>query len=891
MVRHTGLVMTSPATASTDRPSVTVTDSASDADGWRATFRLLPRPFRVSVYVVIGLVLALLAGALVVLALGRQPLPQTSGELDLPGLAAPVTVIRDEHGIPQLYGDTVADLMRAQGFVHAQERFFEMDVRRHVTSGRLSELFGETTVETDTFIRTLGWREVAEREVALLDPDTRAAFEAYADGVNAYLDQRSPTELALEYTALRATGLDYEPEPWTTADSLAWLKAMAWDLRGNMTDEIDRVLALSENSPEQVDDLYPAYDGDRFTPIVSEGAVVDGVFDQNATGGTRFPQRPAYLASRAAVSALARVGDRASALPTFLGVGDGIGSNSWVVDGEHSATGAPILANDPHLGVSMPGIWMQLGLHCRTVSSDCPLDVSGFTFSGMPGVVIGHNADIAWGFTNLSPDVSDLYLEKVEGDEWIHDGRRRPLEVREETIEVLGGDDVTIRVRSTAHGPLVSDALDDYVDVGDLAEPEHPGRADRDYEVSLAWTALQPAPTADAILALNTAGGWDEFRDAAASFAVPSQNLVYADREGNIGYQAPGRIPIRQSGNDGYLPAEGWRADDDWTGEFVPFEGLPNVLNPEEGLIVTANQQVIGGDYPYFLTDDWDQGYRSQRIRDVLEREGDLSVADMAALQLDDRHPVAATLVPYLLDTPLPDGYASDGQRLLAQWDFTQPPESAAAAYYNVVWSNLLELTFHDNLPSAAWPTGGARWMLVMEALLDDPDNVWWDDVTTETEVETRDDLLADAMVEAREDLTRLEGRNPDRWDWGHLHQLDLEHQTLGTSGIAPIEWLFNRGDWKVGGGGALVNATSWDASEGYVVTAAPSMRMVVSLADLDDSRWISLTGVSGHPFSSHYTDQTDLWVDGETLPWAFTREAVDAAAEDTLTLTPAPEP
>ena len=303
MVRHNVQAMTSPAAA---RP----TEPATDADGWRATFRLLPKPVRVSVYVVIGLVLVVVAGTVAVVVLGRQPLPQTSGELEVAGLESSVTVVRDEHGIPQLYGDSVADLMRAQGFVHAQERFFEMDVRRHVTSGRLSELFGEATVETDTFIRTLGWREVAEREVALLDPDTRAAFEAYADGVNAYLDQRSPTELALEYTALRATGLDYEPEPWTTADSLAWLKAMAWDLRGNMTDEIDRVLALSENSPERVAELYPAYDGERFTPIVSEGAVVDGVFDQNATGGTRFPQRPPYLASPEAVSALARVGDR-----------------------------------------------------------------------------------------------------------------------------------------------------------------------------------------------------------------------------------------------------------------------------------------------------------------------------------------------------------------------------------------------------------------------------------------------------------------------------------------------------------------------------------------------------------------------------------------------------
>jgi len=882
MVRHNGHAMTPPAAA---------TDSHTETDdrGWVATFRLLPKPLRVTAYVALALVGALVLSMLMVVVLSRQPLPQTDGELDLPGLESSVTVVRDDHGIPQLYGDSVADLMRGQGFVHAQERFFEMDVRRHVTSGRLSELFGEGTVETDTFIRTLGWREVAEREVALLDPDTRIAFEAYADGVNAYLDQRSASDLGLEYTVLRATGLDYEPEPWTTADSLAWLKAMAWDLRGNMTDEIDRVLALSENSPERVAELYPEYDGERFVPIVGDGGVVDGVFDQDASGGTRLPQRPSYLSSTDAVGSLTRLRDGLARLPELLGRGDGIGSNSWVVDGEHSSTGQPLLANDPHLGVTMPGIWMQVGMHCRTVSADCPLDVAGFTFSGMPGVVIGHNADIAWGFTNLSPDVSDLYLEKVDGDDWIHDGERRPLRVREETIEVLGEDDVSITVRSTAHGPLLSDVSDEFSEIGSLAEPDHPGRVARDYAVSLAWTALEPAPTADAIMALNLAGDWDEFRDAASAFAVPSQNLVYADREGHIGYQAPGRVPIRQSGNDGYLPAEGWRPDDDWTGEYVPFEGLPNVLDPEEGFIVTANQQVIDdADYPYFLSEDWDPGYRSQRIRDLLEEEGELSPAEMAELQLDDRNPMAPALVPLLLEQELPEGYTSDGQRLLADWDFTQPADSAAAAYYNVVWRNLLALTFHDELPSAAWPTGDGRWMLAVEGLLKQPGNRWWDDTVTESEVETRDDILTAAMLAAREELTRIEARNPDDWDWGHLHQLDLVHQTLGTSDIGPVEWLFNRGGWQVGGGGSLVDATAWDATEGYTVTAAPSMRMVVSLSDFDESRWISLTGVSGHPASDHYTDQTDLWAEGETLPWAFSREAVEAAGEDTVTLQPA---
>ncbi|QBR92343.1 penicillin acylase family protein [Nocardioides euryhalodurans] len=860
--------------------------------GWPERFRSLPAVVRLSLYVSLSLVAVLVLGLVTATVLVRQPFPETGGELELVGLDADVTVVRDDAGIPQLYGDSVDDLMRAQGFVHAQERFFEMDVRRHTTSGRLSELFGETTVEVDTFVRTLGWREVAEREIALLEPETRTAFEAYADGVNAYLDQTSTGELALEYSVLGLTGLDYEPEPWTTADSLAWLKAMAWDLRGNMTDEIDRVLALSENSPEQVADIFPEYDARRHRPIVTQGAVVDGVFDQAATGGTRLPTRPAYVASDQALDVLAAVRDRVDRLPAFLGKGDGIGSNSWVVSGDHSSTGQPLLANDPHLGVTMPGIWMQMGLHCRTVSADCPLDVSGFTFSGMPGVVIGHNADIAWGMTNLGPDVTDLYLEKVEGDRWRHDGRLRRLETREEVIEVRGGDDVEVTVRSTAHGPLVSDvSTPPYAEVGALADPDHGDPRPTDgYGVSLAWTALQPAPTADAIMALNTAGDWDEFREAASSFAVPSQNLVYADRDGHIGYQAPGRIPIRKSGNDGRVPAEGWRADDDWTGDFVPFQGLPNVLDPEEGFVVTANQQVIGGDYPYFLTDDWDRGYRAQRIRDLIEAEQDLSISEMSELQLDDRNPMAATLVPYLLDVELPDGYLSDGQELLADWDFGQPADSAAAAYYNVVWRNLLELTFHDDLPEEAWPDGGQRWMAAVEGLLREPDDAWWDDRTTEDDVETRDEILAEAQELAREELTRLHARNPESWRWGHLHRLDLEHQTLGQSDNPVVASLFNRGGWEVGGGGAIVDATSWDAREGYGVTAAPSMRMVVSLGDLDDSRWVNLTGVSGHPFHEHYTDQTDLFVDGETLPWPSSREAVEAAADDTLTLVPAEE-
>ena len=874
------------------------TPAATQRNPWRA-FLAWPRAFRVTTYVALFVVVALVAGLVVGVVLVRRPLPQTSGTIEVPGLDGSVEVVRDDHGIPQIYADTLDDLLMAQGYVQAQERFYEMDVRRHVTAGRLSELFGKDALETDMYVRTMGWRVVAERELALVQPKTRAALQAYADGVNAYLADRSPSEISLEYTVLNAGGLDYRPEDWTAVDSLAWLKAMAWDLRGNMTEEIDRVLSVDAVGEERAADLFPSYPYDDHAPIVAQGAVVDGVFEQDATtGGSRNPQRPGFTADqRAPFAALQEGLDR---LPALLGRGDGIGSNSWVVDGEHSSTGEPLLANDPHLGVGMPGIWMQMGLHCREVTQACPLDVAGFTFSGVPGVIIGHNADIAWGFTNLGPDVTDLYVERVAGDTWRYDGRRRPLETRTETIQVAGGDDVELTIRSTDHGPLLSDVDDQLADVAQTAplderpsgqRPSGQPPSGEEYAVSLAWTALTPGTTADAILELDLATDWDSFRAAAAHFETPAQNLVYADRDGHIGYQAPGRIPIRKSGNDGRQPSAGWRPENDWTGEYVPFEGLPSVLDPKEGFVVTANQAVVDpADYPYFLTDDWDRGYRSERIRDRILDEfsegGELSIEEMQDLQLDDRNPMAPVLTPYLLDVRLGRGYASAGQRLLTGWDFGQEADSAAAAYYNVTWRDLLALTFHDELPEDAWPDGGDRWMGVVERLLERPDSTWWDDVTTD-EVETRDDIVRAALLQARDDLTALEAPHPEDWSWGAIHRLDLRSSTLGESGIGPVEALFNRGGWEVGGGTAAVDAASWDASEGFEVSTAPSMRMVVSLGDLDDSRWINLTGVSGHAFSEHYTDQTDLYVEGRSLPWAFSREAVLAAGADTLTLVP----
>ena len=864
--------------------------------------------------------LALVLGVVGVLAV-RRPFPSHDGELALAGLSAPVVVHRDEYGIPHIYAQTIEDLFRAQGYVHAQDRFWEMDFRRHVTSGRLAELFGAEQLQTDTFLRTLGWRRVAETEWGMLSAETQGYLTAYAQGVDAWIEATggpaATGRKALQYRVLGLQQSGYEIEPWDPIDSLAWLKAMAWDLRTNLESEIERATLLTEGlTTAQVDELFPTFPYDRQTPILSSGEVVDGQFEpgissssppgglRGGAGGelpaTTDPAGAGLAELNAARGVLAEVGELTARLPALLGTGHGdpadtgLGSNSWVVSGDHTATGAPILVNDPHLGVSMPGIWYQIGLHC-----DCGYRVAGFSFSGVPGVVIGHNDRIAWGFTNLGADVTDLYLERIDGNRYEVDGQWHELQVRQETIRVAGGDDVTIEVRQTGHGPLVSDARDQ---LGDLAAavplPDGSGPGGGyEYGLSLAWTALRPGSSMEALFVLNQARDWDDFRQAAALFEVPAQNLIYADIDGNIGYQSPGVFPIRGAG-DGRWPAPGWDSSYDWQG-FVDFAQLPYVLNPPDGLLVTANQAVIGPQYQPLLTTDWGHGYRGDRIHELLAEAtatGPLDVATMQRLLFDNHNNLADLLVPHLLRvaTPAPSASEQAALDLLRGWDGQQPAggdpgsreaaDSAAAAYFNAVWRQLLMLTF-DELPTEHQPGGGGRYFTLMADLLTAPDSSWWDQRDT-TAIETRDDILARALSAGYQELAIAQGHEPASWRWGRMHTLRLREATFGNSGIGPVEALFNHGPVEVAGGTDVVNATSWNAAKGYEVTVVPSMRMVVDLADLDTSRWIQLTGNSGHPFHRNYSDQVELWRTGELIPLRWDRDSIEAAAVATLRLT-----
>lgn len=846
--------------------------------------------------------------------LSRKSFPDLDGTVKVPGLSARVEVLRDADGIPQIYADTAEDLFRAQGYVQAQDRFWEMDVRRHLTAGRLSEMFGSEQVDNDIFLRTLGWRRIAEQEVAKLTPQARGYLEAYSAGVNSYLQTHKGDDLSFEYTLLGFVRDDYKPEPWTPADSVAWLKAMAWDLRSNLQDEIDRALLSDKLTVNQIEQLYPPYPYERNAPIVPNGAVVK---DPTAQGGERFQQDAVPPApSKSAQTALTELSKSLEKLPAlFSDRSAGVGSNSWVVSGKRTTTGKPLMANDPHLSPSLPSVWYQMGLHCRTINAACQYDVSGFTFSGMPGVVIGHNQKISWGFTNLGADVTDLYLEKVSDTGYLYDGSYQPFEeVRTETIKVSGGKDRTVQIRSTRHGPIVSTADDELEDVGKQAPIPDPGPQREDgFAVALRWTALDPGTTMESLFQLNRATDWNSFRDALRGFDVPSQNVVYADVDGNIGYQAPGRIPIRRSG-DGRWPVYGWDPKYEWDA-MIPFDSLPNTYNPPEGYIVTANNAVTPPTYPYTLTTDWGYGSRSQRIIDMIKSQDKLDPQAMSRMQMDDRNPIAEVLVPYLLKIDVKDAWVREAQNLLKGWDFRQPADSKAAAYFNGVWRQLLLLAFGDKMPmsvratgdcdtdaagktecgrrdgATALPDGGDRWFEVVRALLPDEESPWWNISGDPGKITTRDALLLKAMTAARKELTAEMGKDISTWSWGRLHTLDLKNQTLGTEGPGVVKWMLNRGPYEVGGGEGLVDATGWNAAQGYEVTTVPSMRMVVDLANLDGSRWINLTGASGHVWHDNYTDQTDLWVKGRTLAWPFTRQAVDAATKHTLVLEPGDGP
>ncbi|MCP6759332.1 MAG: penicillin acylase family protein [Fischerella sp. CENA71] len=802
--------------------------------------------------------------------------PQESGEIRLPGLQSQVEVRRDRSGIPHIYAQNTHDLFMAQGYIHAQDRFWQMDFWRHIGSGRLAEMFGQSQLNVDKFLRTLGWARVAQTEIQQMDAQTKNILQAYAAGINTYLGNHQDSSLSLEYAVLKLLNPKYKPEPWQLLHTLTWGKVMSYDLGDNLDTEIERSVLLKTLTSQQVDQLIPPYPVDH--------PVIVGDAGNNKDTRTRGSRDTESNVNRFSASPRLMFSASSFSSPLALGKGDGIGSNNWVISGKRTATGKPILANDPHLGVQMPSIWYEVGLHCLPKTAACPYDVTGFSFPSMAGVIIGHNDRISWGVTNLEADVMDLFIEKINPNnpnQYEVNGKWVDMELLTENIQVASSKSVTQTVRYTRHGPIISDTFAPLKNFRQTAGINLPAN----YALALRWTALEPSTLASAIVKINLSQNWQEFRAGVRDFDVPAQNFVYADIDGNIGYQMPGKIPVRKTG-DGRYPVLGWTDDFEWQ-EYIPFEKLPSIFNPESGYIVTANNAAVGEDYPYLISSEWDYGFRAQRIVEMIAaKKNGITVADVQKMQADNKNLIAENIVPILLQIPISDHRLEKARRLLVDWDFQQHQDSNAGAIFAAFWKHLLADTFSDQLPQAYLSTGSSRGFEIIRQLVKQPNNNWWDNQKT-SPVENRDQIFQQAFAKAVDELEQTLGKDASRWRWGNLHTVTFRNQTLGKSGIAPVEALFNRGPFPSSGGSSIVNATGWNATEDYTVVSLPSMRMIVDLANWDNSVAIQTTGQSGHAFHRHYDDMIQPWRKFEYHPMLWEQKNIVSNTAKSLKLMP----
>ena len=814
----------------------------------------------------------------------RMPLPDH--EVDVSGLPLTdfVEVIRDERGIPHIYGTNVGDILFAQGYVHAQDRFWQLEFWSHLSTGRLASLIGEPGVGADLLFRTFGFNRVALEEYENLPPEFKQDLIHYTDGINAYIESRPQNRLSLEHFFLQFINPEYKVGTYEPYYPLAWAKMMAYDLNGNFEQEIRNSKTYNTLTPEIAELLRPPYPDEH--PYIVEEWEGKGSFTSVGK-----PNNIEQLYQALFIKYVTK----------DLQTNQALGSNSWAISGEHTESGLPLLANDPHLSVQLPAIWYENGLHCYPKNRDCELDVVGFSFAGSPYIVIGHNSHIAWGFTNMGPDVQDLFVEKINPsnpNQYEVDGEWRDMDRITEIIEVAGSEPIVIEVRSTHHGPIVSDRSypvnlnpeEDQVSFADEARIELPDN----FSVSLSWPALIPGNTFVGIRDFNYAKNWEEFRDASRLFEVPAQNLLYADVDGNIAYQSPGKLPIRAEGLIGDLPIPGWLSENDWQG-FVPFEELPYTINPSSGYIITANQSVHPEQpWPNYYA----RGYRAEAIERVINQyiSEKISVDDMEAMQINNFDYSAAYILPYVFNNVYVDSNILTAMKewAISETKFEMNKDSSGAAAWAVFYKNFAEQTFEelvvtDNLGNeiSLQPGNSDSTSEIFRALLKDPNHILWDDINT-PQKENLTDILERALLLADERIVELfDTDDYDKWSWGELHTITYPTNLLGEAGIPILTNLVNIGPVEAGGSSFAINSTDWGFGEDFTIGSYPSMRMVVDLSNFDNSRTILPSGQSGHVMSKYYDDQVENWIENNMYILNFSREQVELNQKEYMFLRP----
>ena len=793
--------------------------------------------------------------------LTRRPVPQKNGTVRLSGLHDSVEIITDCYGIPHIYANNEDDLYFAQGYMHAQDRLWQMELNRRIGSGRLSEIFGSVALETDRFCRRLGMHRAAVEQAKELVDHDRRTLEAYANGVNAFI-KTNAHRMPAEFVILHIT-----PEAWEPAHTIQWGKVQGWGLSGNWETELIRARLIAKLGVERAIKLEAGYDPQH--PLI----IPPGV-EYSGTNGDLLEQY--------------------KQIQELSGFGILGGSNNWVIDGTMTETGTPLLCNDPHLSQTAPSIWYE----CHLVAGD--VDVTGVGFPGSPGIIIGHNRRIAWGVTNAVSDVEDLYIEKFHPDDpsqYEFKGQWEQAQVIHEEIKVKGWDTPVIEeVRITRHGPIITATPQSgsnsqlSTNENTVTSPEHP--------LALRWPALEQFRISSAVHKLNRATNWDQFRDALRDWDVPPQNFVYADCEGNIGYIMAGAIPIRARGQ-GILPSPGWTGEYEWTG-FIPFDELPQTYNPEQHFIVTANNRVVDDTYPYYITHEWLNGYRAQRIRDLLTSKGKLTLSDMTTFQADQYSIPATEIVPYILaleaNTPLKRAV----QEILHTWDYMLATDSIGATIYTTFLRTLIHIVFEivlgdeESLVESYLGIGtfvlsnvngyATRSIPLLIRLLKEHDDNWFAGSVIPNGPTSWDVALERAFDATIEHCRERLGNNILHWQYGLIHKMNFRHP-LGT--VKSLESFFNRGPFPVGGDGDTVSMGHASSNSPEEVITVASYRQIIDLGDLNNSCSVHVPGQSGHPGSKHYDDFIQLWQKTEYHPQLFKRDAIEAAAEGTLHLLP----
>ncbi len=766
--------------------------------------RVKKRSKKKVILIIVSVMLLIVIGAIVFAnAYINKSLPQLEGEITLSHLQDEVTVITDESGVPHIKATNNHDLYVAQGYVQAQNRMFQMEMSRRQASGTLSEVVGEKAIDHDKYFRTLGLRRAAEASYDLYSDEAKAVLQNFTDGVNAYIKEATETNnLPIEFTLM-----GMKPREWTVIDSLTIGKYMAFDLGGHWERQAFNYYALQQFPEEKALELFPTYPEQKPT-IIGEGELdIAASFEE-------------------------------AVIPHAFN-----GSNNWVVSGEKTKTGKPLLADDPHLGLATPSIWVQMVLE----SDD--MKVSGVIFAGVPGIILGHNDDVAWGVTNVGPDVQQLYLEKRNSEnehEFLFEDEWEEATVYDEPIHVKDGQTIDYQVTETRHGPIVSEFAEE---------------SGKDEVLSLRWTALDPTTELEAILDINQASNWTEFEKGLEKFLAPAQNFVFAAKDGTIAYKANGNIPIYDTGDDALLPLPGWEKEKEWQG-FIPFDELPTVINPDKGFIATANNKIVGEEYPYHISNVWAQPYRYERIAEVLESNDELTVEDMKALQMDAVNMQAREFVPLfsgVLEEMALEKQEQQALNLLTDWDFSDDKEDAEPLVFHHWMDEIEAIIYNDDISEVMMGMfsgkGQATDEMLRKALRGDR-SVWIE------EAGGIEAVLHQSLKTTLKKLSDEYGSKMNDWRWGDYHKVQFQHPLSSVNPV--LAYLFNnKAPMPVDGSSVTPMAAAYDAETGEVDHGA-SWRFVIDAGDLETGHHIVGPGQFGHFRSDWYHDQMDDWVEGD---------------------------